>query len=430
MTEFIRYFFMEPLEYEFIQRALLASVALGISCGLIGVYIMLRRMSLIGDALAHAVLPGIVIGFMIAGKSEWVMFLGAVVSGIITSVLIGFLNRNSIIKEDTSIGIIFTGAFALGILLISQLKGVHLDLSSYLFGDILGVSTGDLILSFTITFVILVCVVLFYKQLLITSFDPTLAITIGIPISVIHYGLMTLLSMSIVTGLQSVGVVLLVAMLITPAATAYLLTKSLKKMLVLSVITAIVASVSGLYISYHFNLSSGASIVLTSVLFFSAAFVLSPEGGLLIRYLSKTKAAKIAKREDVIKLIYRYSGMNSKIQLTKFSEETGLSSGNIKSVLRFLESAGIVKLVSNSYHLTEKGVTEARRLIRTHRLWEAYASREKFLSEDQFHMDAEKIEHLLSQELVDELDEELGYPEKDPHGSEIPRDKISKDTQT
>ncbi|MCX7877181.1 MAG: metal ABC transporter permease [Ignavibacteria bacterium] len=421
MTEFIKYFLLEPLQYEFIQRALLASVAVGISCGLIGVYIMLRRMSLIGDALAHAVLPGIVIGFMVAGKSELVMFTGAVVSGIITSVLIGFLSRNSIIKEDTSIGIIFTGAFALGILLISQLKGVHLDLSSYLFGDILGVSTGDLILSFTITLVIIICVILFYKQLLITSFDPTLAITIGIPVSVIHYGLMTLLSMSIVAGLQSVGVVLLVAMLITPAATAYLLTHSLKKILPLSVLIAVVASISGLFLSYHFNFSSGASIVLTAVMFFTVAFIFSPKEGLLIKYLRKKKTARTAISEDVIKLIMRYKGLQLDEQVSKLSSETGLHLRNLKSILNSLESKGFLYSDNNSYSLTNQGLAEARRLVRTHRLWETYASKEKFLSDDELHSDAEKIEHLLPDELVDELDRELGYPEKDPHGSEIPR---------
>ncbi|MBL8015750.1 MAG: metal ABC transporter permease, partial [Ignavibacteria bacterium] len=227
-------YILDPLSYEFIQRALIASVTIGISCGLIGTYIMLRRMSLIGDALAHAVLPGVVVSFMVAGKSEIALFVGAVVSGIITVLLIGFVNRNSKIKEDTSIGIIFTGAFALGILLVSQLKQVHIDLSSYLFGDVLGVSTGDITLSLIIMAVIILCILLFYKQLLLTSFDPTMALTIGISTTLVHYMLMTLLSMSIVAGLQSVGVILIIAMLITPPATAYLLSNNLKKILFLS----------------------------------------------------------------------------------------------------------------------------------------------------------------------------------------------------
>jgi iron/zinc/copper transport system permease protein len=304
--DFINHYILEPVQYEFIQRALIASVTIGISCGLIGTYIMLRRMSLIGDALAHAVLPGVVISFMIAGKGELSLFAGAVVSGIVTSLLIGFVNRNSKIKEDTSIGIIFTGAFALGVLLVSQLKEVHIDLSSYLFGDVLGVSTGDIILSMAIMFVILICIILFYKQLLITSFDPTMAMTIGISVTVVHYLLMSLLSMSIVAGLQSVGVVLLVAMLITPSATAYLLTNNLKKILVLSSLVGVISSVTGLYLSYHFNFSSGASIVLVAVVFFALAFIFSPKEGLLTRYFRRREAARIVMTEDVIKLSYRY----------------------------------------------------------------------------------------------------------------------------
>ncbi len=256
---FIDHYILEPVQYEFIQRALVASITIGISCGLIGTYIMLRRMSLIGDALAHAVLPGVVVSFMVAGKSEIGLFLGAVISGILTVLLIGFVNRNSKIKEDTSIGIIFTGAFALGILLVSQLKQVHIDLSSYLFGDVLGVSSGDITLSLIIMGIIVICIILFYKQLLLSSFDPTMAMTIGISTTFIHYMLMTLLSMSIVAGLQSVGVILIIAMLITPPATAYLLSDSLKKILVLSALFGVLSSVIGLYLSYHFNFASGAS---------------------------------------------------------------------------------------------------------------------------------------------------------------------------
>jgi len=422
--EVINQYIIEPVQYEFIQRALIASITIGISCGLIGTYIMLRRMSLIGDALAHAVLPGVVISFMIAGKGELSLFIGAVIAGIVTSLLIGFVNRNSKIKEDTSIGIIFTGAFALGVLLVSQLKQVHIDLSSYLFGDVLGVSTGDIILSMIIMFVILICIILFYKQLLLTSFDPTMAMTIGISVTVVHYLLMSLLSMSIVAGLQSVGVVLLVAMLITPPATAYLLTTSLKKILVLSSILGVAASIIGLYMSYHFNFSSGASIVLVAVVFFMLAFVFSPKEGLLTKFLRRRDASKAVIMEDIIKLAFRFQTVQAKNELVeKISVELGYRASKVESLISRLVTNGLISSANGRFELTEAGKLEALRLIRIHRLWETYITKEKVTDLEHIHPEAEKIEHLLPEELVDELDKELGFPEKDPHGSDIPRKK-------
>jgi ABC-type Mn2+/Zn2+ transport system permease subunit/Mn-dependent DtxR family transcriptional regulator len=423
-VDILNQYILEPVKYEFIQRALVASITIGISCGLIGTYIMLRRMSLIGDALAHAVLPGVVVSFIIAGKSEVGLFVGAVVSGIVTVLLIGFVNRNSRIKEDTSIGIIFTGAFALGILLVSQLKQVHIDLSSYLFGDVLGVSTGDITLSMIIMVIIIACILLFYKQLLITSFDPTMAMTIGISTTVVHYMLMTLLSMSIVAGLQSVGVILIIAMLITPPATAYLLSDNLKKILVLSAIFGMLSSVIGLYLSYHFNFASGASIVLVAVTLFLLAFLFSHKEGVVTRLIRRRGSSRLVLMEDVIKLTDRFSSDLKGIHLTdRISNELGISEGKILSAVKELVQKGLMVKENGDYTLTPEGKQYATKLIRTHRLWETYVTKEKVMDMGDIHPEAEKVEHVLTDDLVDELDEELGFPEKDPHGSEIPRKK-------
>lgn len=415
-------YLLEPVQYEFIQRALIASVTIGISCGLIGTYIMLRRMSLIGDALAHAVLPGVVVSFMVAGKSEAALFIGAVVSGILTVLLIGFVNRNSKIKEDTSIGIIFTGAFALGILLVSQLKQVHIDLSSYLFGDVLGVSTGDITLSMIIMFVIILCIVLFYKQLLLTSFDPTMAMTIGISTTLVHYMLMTLLSMSIVAGLQSVGVILIIAMLITPPATAYLLSSNLKKILLLSAMFGTISAITGLYLSYHFNFASGASIVLVAVALFMLAFLFSPKEGVVTKLFRRRSASKLVLIEDVIKLSYRFKDETGKTELVdKIANELGISNSRVEGVIKTLLGKGLMSRTNGNYQLTDKGIKYALRLVRTHRLWETYITNKNVVDIEHIHPEAEKLEHVLTEDMVDELDEELGFPEKDPHGSEIPR---------
>lgn len=415
-------YLLEPVQYEFIQRALIASVTIGISCGLIGTYIMLRRMSLIGDALAHAVLPGVVVSFMVAGKSEVALFIGAVVSGILTVLLIGFVNRNSKIKEDTSIGIIFTGAFALGILLVSQLKQVHIDLSSYLFGDVLGVSTGDITLSMIIMVVIILCIVLFYKQLLLTSFDPTMAMTIGISTTLVHYMLMTLLSMSIVAGLQSVGVILIIAMLITPPATAYLLSNNLKKILLLSAMFGTISAITGLYLSYHFNFASGASIVLVAVALFMLAFLFSPKEGVVTKLFRRRSASKMVLIEDVIKLSYRFKDEPGKTELVdKIANELGISNSRVEAAIKTLIGKDLMLRTNGSYNLTDEGVKYALRLVRTHRLWETYITNKNVVDIEHIHPEAEKVEHVLTEDMVDELDEELGFPEKDPHGSEIPR---------
>ncbi len=420
--DIITKYLLEPIQYEFIQRALIASITIGISCGLIGTYIMLRRMSLIGDALAHAVLPGVVVSFIVAGKSEIALFIGAVISGILTVLLIGFVNRNSKIKEDTSIGIIFTGAFALGILLVSQLKQVHIDLSSYLFGDVLGVSTGDITLSLIIMVVIILCIILFYKQLLLSSFDPTMAMTIGISTTLVHYMLMTLLSMSIVAGLQSVGVILIIAMLITPPATAYLLSNSLKKILILSSVFGMFSAVAGLYLSYHFNFASGASIVLVAVALFMFAFLFSPKEGVVTRLFRRRESSKLVLIEDVIKLSYRFAEDSNKTELAdKIANELGITNGRVESAIKTLIGKGLMTRDNGNYLLTEDGNKYAKRLVRTHRLWETYITRENVMDISDIHPEAEKVEHLLTEDIVDELEAELGFPEKDPHGSEIPR---------
>jgi len=422
--ETITKFLIEPLQYEFIQRALVASIMVGISCGLIGTYIMLRRLSLIGDALAHSVLPGVVIGFMISGKNPLGLFLGALVAGILTSILISYVERNSKIKEDTSIGIIFTGAFALGILLVSQLKQVHIDLSSYLFGDVLGVSDSDLIMSSVITVFILISVILFYKQLLVTSFDPVMAYVIGISTSLVHYFLMTLLSMSIIAGLQSVGVILIIAMLITPPATAFLLTDKLKPLLILSVLIGVFSSVIGLYLSYHFNFASGASIVLTAVVIFSLTFLFSPKEGVVQKYFRRKRNSGINLTEDILKYLFNAEEKHIEEDLfSKLSLELGLSQNKIISALKRTERNGLISGDKNNYKLTEKGRELATKLVRSHRLWETYLTEKNIVDMDSIHQDAEKYEHILSDDLIAEIDEELGHPQKDPHGSPIPKKK-------
>ncbi|WP_282139896.1 metal ABC transporter permease [Cytobacillus oceanisediminis] len=272
------------MQYGFLQKALLTSVMVGIICGVIGCFIILRGMALMGDAISHAVLPGVAISYMLGIN----FFFGAVISGVITAIAIGFVSQNSRIKHDTSIGIMFTAAFASGIIIITMLKS-STDLYHILFGNVLAVRLSDMWITLGISLVVLAAVYLFYKELLVTSFDETMGAAYGLPVRFIHYFLMTLLTMVTVASLQTVGIVLVVAMLITPAAAAYLLTERLWMMIFLASGIGVISSIVGLYFSFTYNLASGATIVISSTAIFILVFLFSPKHGLLWKTLKVKK---------------------------------------------------------------------------------------------------------------------------------------------
>lgn len=283
--------FIEALmQYGFLQKALLTSIMVGIICGVIGCFIILRGMALMGDAISHAVLPGVAISYVLGIN----FFFGAVFTGILTAIAIGFVTQNSRIKHDTSIGIMFTAAFAFGIIIITLLKS-STDLYHILFGNVLAVRASDMWITLGISVVVLMAVYLFYKELLVTSFDPTMAAAYGLPIRLIHYFLMMLLTMVTVASLQTVGIVLVVAMLITPAAAAYLLTERLWLMIFIASGIGVISSIVGLYFSYTYNLASGATIVLTATAIFIITFLLSPKHGVIWKSIkTKKKKASLA----------------------------------------------------------------------------------------------------------------------------------------
>jgi manganese transport system permease protein len=272
------------MQYGFLQKALLTSVMVGIICGVIGCFIILRGMALMGDAISHAVLPGVAISYMLGVN----FFFGAVISGVITAIAIGFVSQNSRIKHDTSIGIMFTAAFASGIIIITMLKS-STDLYHILFGNVLAVRSSDMWITLGISLFVLAAVYLFYKELLVTSFDPTMGAAYGLPVRFIHYFLMTLLTMVTVASLQTVGIVLVVAMLITPAAAAYLLTERLWMMIFLASGIGVISSIVGLYFSFTYNLASGATIVISSTAIFILVFLFSPKHGLIWKTLKVKK---------------------------------------------------------------------------------------------------------------------------------------------
>jgi manganese/iron transport system permease protein len=268
---------VEPLSYSFMQRGLLEVLMVGVLCAVMGTYVVLRSMAFLGDALAHAVLPGVAIAYLIGGNLN----AGALIAALLIALGIGLFSNRGVIKEDTAIGILFTASLALGVALISTIRTYAVDLSHILFGNLLGVSASDLWLTGSLGFVTLAVVLMLYKPFLIISFDPVLAATLRLPIGALRNLMLVLLAITIVVSMQTVGVGLVSAMLVTPAATAYLLVRRLPSMMALSAIFGALSSLVGLYLSFYMNISSGAAIVLTATILFFLAYLFAPQRGLL-----------------------------------------------------------------------------------------------------------------------------------------------------
>jgi manganese/iron transport system permease protein len=271
---------MKPLTYEFMQRGLLASTLVGVLCAVVGCYVVLRGMAFLGDALAHAILPGVAIAYLLDGN----LMLGALVAAIVVAMLIGFLSRQGTIKEDTAIGILFAAALSLGVLLISSIRTYAVDLTHILFGNVLGVSSEDLFITTVLGVVVVGFIVVFYREFLVMSFDPVLAATLRMRAERFRTLMLILLALTIVVSLQTVGVGLVSAMLVTPGAAAYLLTRRLASMMIVSALIGAVSSVVGLYLSFYLSVASGAAVVLTATTIFLLAFLCAPARGLVPRW--------------------------------------------------------------------------------------------------------------------------------------------------
>jgi ABC-type Mn2+/Zn2+ transport system permease subunit len=276
-------YILTPLTYTFIQRAIIAAVLVGIVCSVLGTYVVLRGMAFLGDALAHTILPGVVVAFLIG----WPLAVGALIMGVLTAIGIGALSNRGQIKEDTAIGVIFAGFFALGIALLSLSGSYTVDLAHFLFGNLLGVSTGDLLVIVGLGSVVLFIIFMFYKEFLVVSFDPVLATTLRLPTNFLRYLMLILIAVTIVVALQVVGIALMLAMLITPAASASLLTRRLPPMMGIAAVIGAVSGIVGVYASFHLNVASGPAVVLVATLIFILVFIFSPSQGIIWTAIEK-----------------------------------------------------------------------------------------------------------------------------------------------
>lgn len=410
-------------------RATLAGVLVASVCGVVGCYIILRRMAFLGDAIAHAMLAGVVVGYLLM---KWQfgleanapgMLIGSLVAGFLTVLLVGFVSKLSRIKEDTAIGIMYTGVFAAGGLLASLFSQyIHLDLLHFVTGNVLAVELIDLWMIAGVAAFVLAVVLLLFRPLQIVSFDPVMAASLGIPVVLLDYLLTACTSLVVVSAVNIVGVILVVGFLVTPAATAYLFCDRLSRMLVVSAAAAISSFLIGFVGSAVINVAPGSAIVVVSTGQFLVALAFAPRYGLLADWRRRRAAVPQRVVEDVLGCVLRDPAAGT-LEATLL-EHVHSSGEQVRKAVRWLQREGLLAVDrAGLMTLTESGQHEARRLLRAHRLWETYLERLGTPASD-LHDRAHDLEHIHDELAVDYLDDQLGHPLVDPHGADIPEDFV------
>ena len=415
-----------------VRYALLGSMLLGITCGVMGSFIVVRKLALVGDALSHAVLPGVAMGFLWnMSKDPVAIFIGATLAGLLGTAVVGAIKHTTKLKEDAALGLVLAAFFSVGICLVTMIQklptGNKSGVDKFLFGQAAALGVDDVKLIAVVTVLTLLVIGLFYKQFLVTSFDAGFARVTGVPVQIIHYGLMLMLAFAVVIALQAVGVVLVSAMLITPAAAAYLLTDRMHRMLILAAVFGMAAGAAGAFMSFLGpNLPTGPFMVLGASTVFGAAFLFGPQHGIIMRWWRRRSRSQRIQRENTLKSIYHVlearefkgEGVSAK-ELAERRRET---LEEITAQLRELKRHALATLQDEDHtaYLTPEGWQRACAIVRNHRLWELYLTHAAQVSADHVHEDAEKIEHVLGEDVVRELEKRLNYATHDPHGKLIP----------
>ena len=416
---------LAPLAETYFQKALIGGSIIAVVCGVVGCLVILRRMSFLGDALSHAMVAGVAGGYLFMKVAFGIeahapaMLIGSVIAAIVTVGLIGFVSRVSRVKEDAAIGIMYCGVFAMGVVLVSVYNHyIHIDLVHFIMGDILGVANEDLWISALVSAFVLTVIILFYRTFEVTSFDPIMAASIGIPVALVDYALTACVSLVVVSAVNMVGVILVVGFLITPAATAYLLSDRLYKMMALAALFGVTSVIGGLYLCVYLDSAGGGAIVLFCTLQFLVVLTLAPRYGLVANWLRRRRMVPQQLMENILVSMVR-TGEEVRVgKLLPFLEE---SSGAVQRALSSMSTDGLVEATAEgAYRLTDEGEAQARRVWRAHRIWESYLAHVG-MDSAKIHSKAHELEHINAEGVVDYLDDLLGHPEEDPHGAKIPK---------
>lgn len=417
-------------KYVNIRYVVFGTVLLSISSSVVGCFTFIKKKSLVGDVISHAVLPGICISFIATGsKDPFLLILGAFMTGWISILVMDSITQNTKIKEDTATGLSLSVFFGIGILLLTFIQhsgnASQSGLDTFLFGKAAALVGKDLIAFSVIALVVLIIVFLFYKEFKLISFDPDHAKVIGLPIKRLELLLTSITVLAVVTGIQAVGVVLMAAMLITPAAAARFWTNNLHRMIVLAAIFGAFSGVSGAFISYTApSMPTGPWMVMVLSIIALVSFFFAPDKGILIKLFRRVRIQSQLLEENLLKAFYRI-GENSGNYFTKVNENDihlvrNFSSAQLFNGLKKLQKSGYISKKENNWLLTTEGFEKGKRITRLHRLWELYLAKYLRIAPDHVHEDAETIEHVITPELESRLEKLLGYPEEDPHESKIP----------
>ncbi|MCH2214273.1 MAG: metal ABC transporter permease [Flavobacteriales bacterium] len=404
---------------------------IGAGASAVGVFSFLRKQALVGDAIAHSLLPGVALAFIIGGeKSIWVLFPGAFIAGWLSILSIEFITKSSKIKPDTAIAIVLTVFFGIGIVMLTHIQqssyGNQSGLEDFLFGKAAAMLPSDIALFAIVDLVLISSIALTYPYLKLYSFDPEYSRAIGLPVRFIQFTLSSLTVLAVASGIQAVGVVLMSALIITPAAAARFFTSRLSQMIILAMLIGLVSAVGGVYISsLAFKMPTGPWVVMILSILAISAFVFAPSKGMVSRYNKRKEHQLKVRSENLLKLFFKLEekGESNHFSRTELLNHRKFEGRDLETILKSLLGKRLLARSQDSFSLTEEGREEATRVVRIHRLWELYLNKRMSIAADHVHHDAEAIEHIITPELEQELLKDLGYPELDPHKQEIPGTK-------
>jgi len=413
-----------------INAVVLGSILITASAAVVGCFTFLKKKALVGDAVAHAVLPGICLSFIVQGsKNPFLLLIGAFITGWLSLTVIDLITKKSKIKEDTSIALVLSIAFGVGILLLTYIQhtgnAAQSGLQSFLFGQAAALVGRDLILFTTVAIVLLLTVVLFFKELKIISFDERYAESIGLPVRGLNLLLTSLTVLAVVTGIQAVGVVLMAAILITPAAAARFWTNKLVVMTLLAALFGAFSGLAGSFVSYAApQMPTGPWIVMVISVIALASFFFAPQKGIISKYLSQSRLRASILEENLLKEMYhlkeRSKDQKDGIALDMLRVQRQFPNQHLLPAMKRLQQMKHLREVDGQWQLTASGYDKGKRIVKLHRLWELYLSTYLKIAPDHVHEDAETIEHIITPELESRLEKLLNYPSKDPHDSTIP----------
>ena len=423
----VRFFtFQDPS----LRYALAGSMLLGVCCGLMGSFLVVRKLALMGDALSHAVLPGVALGFLWnMTKDPIAIFIGATIAGLLGAGTVQLIRATTKHKEDAALGFVLASFFGLGICLVTMIQNIpggnKSGLDRFMFGQAAALGQNDVYLLGAVTALAIGAVLLFYKEFTITSFDAGFARAAGMPVQVFHYSLMLLVAFAIVASLQAVGVVLVSAMLIIPAAAAFLLTDRFGLLLVLSSALGLCAGALGSFFSFvGRNLPTGPLMVLAASTVFAGALLFSPRHGIVPRWWRHRSRSARIQRENTLKAIYHLleddEFRRESVSVSELAERRRETMEETKQQLDAVRRSGFVTTSGQNLVLTPDGWQRACEIVRNHRLWELYLTNAAHMAPDHVHENAEIIEHILGEENVLQLEKRLSYARRDPHGKLIP----------